>query len=60
MQLSDEDLKALSTINVEEVQPLTQPQRNALGRIVQSIRTFLGQVQEEGATPSGGGPELVK
>lgn len=56
MQLSDDDLKAMSTINVEEVQPLTDPQRAALGRIVQSIRTFMGQVQEAGATPERSSP----
>lgn len=51
MQMSDEDLKAMSTINVEELTPLTDPQRNAMGKLVQSIRTFMGQVQEAGASP---------
>ena len=56
MQLSDEDLKAMSTINIEELQPLTEPQRAAMGKLVQSIRTFMGQVQEAGATPDRSSP----
>lgn len=52
MKLKDEDMRALSLIDVDSL-PITKPQKIALGKLVQSIRGFVGRMQEEGAVPEG-------
>lgn len=52
MQLSSEDMKALSILDVESL-AITVPQKAALGRVVQSLRGFLAMAQEQGFEPSG-------
>ena len=58
MNLSHEDMTALSCLNVEEL-PVTDNQKQALEKLTQAIRAFLATVQD--SEPTGFKPlEVVK
>lgn len=60
MELSHDEMVALSLIEVGDL-PITDAQKNALGKMVQSLRQFLAHMQDLGAAPSGkNGLHVVK
>lgn len=48
MEINNEDMKAVSLINDQQLELLTPEQRKGIGKIIQSIRTFLSQHEYEG------------
>jgi hypothetical protein len=48
VEINNEDMQAISLINDDQLALLTPEQRQGIGKIIQSIRTFLSQHEYAG------------